>query len=120
MKVWLTSLGLASLAILVGIGLLGLRILPSAADSATNGRRLRMWVTGYTSCDASIRAVKACDGVQGKPHAIVLDTVKGAGIKEVEETMSNHSMSPKPEVFERWAAGLKAELQQMEGGKIHA
>ena len=70
--------------------------------------------------EAVLNAVKACDGVQGKPHAIVLDTVKGAGIKEVEETMSNHSMSPEPEVFERWAAGLKAELQQMEGGKIHA
>ena len=75
MKVWLTSLGLASLAILVGIGLLGLRILPSAADSATNGRRLRMWVTGYTSCDASIRAVKACDGITASGRKAAPGTV---------------------------------------------
>lgn len=75
MKVWLTCLGLASLAILVGIGLLGLRILPSAADSSANGRRLRMYVTGYTSCDASIRAVKACDGITASGRKAALGTV---------------------------------------------
>ena len=75
MRAWLTCLGLASLAILVGIGLLGLRILPSAADSNANGRRLRMYVTGYTSCDASIRAVKACDGITASGRQAALGTV---------------------------------------------
>ena len=69
--------------------------------------------------EALLNAIKACESVKGKPHAIVMDTVKGCGIKEVEETMGNHSMSPKPEVFDRWIEGLKAELAQTEGGKIH-
>ena len=72
------------------------------------------------SVEEVLHAIEACEGVTGRPHAIVLDTVKGAGVKEVEETMNNHSMSPKPEAFERWVAGLKAELQQMEGGNVHA
>ncbi len=72
------------------------------------------------SLEEVLHAIEACEGVTGRPHAIVLDTVKGAGVKEVEETMNNHSMSPKPEAFERWVAGLKAELQQMEGGNVHA
>ncbi|MCW5852065.1 MAG: 5'-nucleotidase C-terminal domain-containing protein [Anaerolineae bacterium] len=75
MKVWLICLGLASLAILVSIGLLGLRTQPSAADSNANGRRLRMFVTGYTSCDASIRAVKACDGITASGRKAALGTV---------------------------------------------
>lgn len=45
-----------------------------------------------------------------KPIAIILDTVKGAGVKEIEETMSNHSMNVKPEVFDRWLDGLNAEM----------
>ncbi|MBQ9511902.1 MAG: transketolase [Lachnospiraceae bacterium] len=45
-----------------------------------------------------------------KPIAIVLDTVKGKGIKEVEETMNNHSMGPDADTFKKWIDGLKAEL----------
>ena len=66
--------------------------------------------------EAVLAAVKACDGAKGKPHAIVLDTVKGAGVKEVEETFSNHSMAPSKETCEGWVLGLKAELEQMKGG----
>ena len=44
-----------------------------------------------------------------KPIAIVMDTVKGKGIKEVEETMNNHSMGPDAETFTKWIDGLKAE-----------
>lgn len=46
----------------------------------------------------------------GKPIAVIMDTVKGKGVKEVEETMSNHSMAVKPEVWEKWANGLREEL----------
>ena len=51
-------------------------------------------------------SVKATD----KPRAIVLDTVKGKGIKEVEETMGNHSMNVPTETYDKWLAGLKEEL----------
>jgi transketolase len=48
-----------------------------------------------------------------KPLAIVLDTVKGKGIREVEETAGNHSMTPTAETFDKWLAGLRAELAAM-------
>lgn len=51
----------------------------------------------------------------GKPFAIVLDTVKGAGIQEVAETAMNHSLSVSDEQYERWTSQLKAELDALEG-----
>lgn len=51
----------------------------------------------------------------GKPYAIVLDTVKGAGIQEVADTAMNHSIPVSDEQFERWTAQLKAELAALEG-----
>ena len=45
-----------------------------------------------------------------RPIAIILNTVKGKGVAEVENTMSNHSMTPAPEAFDRWLAELHAEL----------
>ncbi len=45
-----------------------------------------------------------------KPRAIILDTVKGKGIREVEETMGNHSMTVASDVCDKWLAGLRAEL----------
>ena len=37
-----------------------------------------------------------------KPIAVILNTVKGKGIEEVENTMGNHSMTPPAEAFDRW------------------
>lgn len=48
-----------------------------------------------------------------KPYAIVLDTIKGKGIKEVEETMANHSMNITPEKGDEWIAQLKAERKAL-------
>ncbi|MBR5381003.1 MAG: transketolase [Oscillospiraceae bacterium] len=48
-----------------------------------------------------------------KPIAVVMDTVKGKGIREVEETLSNHSMTEDAEVFDRWIAGLKADRDRL-------
>jgi transketolase len=45
-----------------------------------------------------------------KPIAVILDTIKGKGIKEVEEAASNHSMAPKPEDCDRWLDILNKEL----------
>ena len=49
-----------------------------------------------------------------KPKAIIMDTVKGKGIKDVEETLSNHSMNMPTETYDKWLAELKAELAAME------
>ncbi len=51
-----------------------------------------------------------------KPVAVIMDTVKGKGVKEVEETLSNHSMNVAPEVFEGWINELKAGLAEYEKG----
>lgn len=50
-----------------------------------------------------------------KPWAIVLDTVKGAGIPEVENTAANHSMSVNDASFEKWSALLRQRLAELEG-----
>ena len=50
-----------------------------------------------------------------KPYAIVLDTVKGAGIPEVAATPMNHSISVSDEQYDRWTAQLQAELAALEG-----
>lgn len=48
----------------------------------------------------------------GKPLALILDTVKGKGVKEAEETMANHSMTMSAEVYDRWLAELHSELAE--------
>ena len=50
-----------------------------------------------------------------KPYAIVLDTVKGAGIREVADMPMNHSISVNDDQYGRWTAQLKAELAELEG-----
>ena len=51
-----------------------------------------------------------------KPIAIILNTVKGKGVEEVENTMGNHSMTPPPEAFDRWLAELHQKLEATEKG----
>lgn len=63
--------------------------------------------------EAIYEAIERTKAVTDKPHAIVLDTVKGAGVKQVEETAANHSMAVKAEIFDGWIAGLKAERQAL-------
>ena len=50
-----------------------------------------------------------------KPYAIVLDTVKGAGIAEVAAMPMNHSISVSDEQYDRWTAQLRSELAALEG-----
>ena len=50
-----------------------------------------------------------------KPYAVILDTVKGAGITEVADTVMNHSLTVDDGQFERWTAQLTAELKELEG-----
>lgn len=51
---------------------------------------------------------------EGKPFAIVMDTLKGAGIPEVAEIEMNHSIPISDEQYDRWMAQLGSEL---EGGE---
>ena len=46
----------------------------------------------------------------GRPIAIVMHTVKGKGVAEIEQTAANHSMAPPQESLDRWLAQLRAEL----------
>ena len=62
-------------------------------------------------------AIRRCDFQGDAPHAVVLDGIKGAGIREVEETVANHSMVVSPETCDRWIADLRAELQALKGGE---
>ena len=50
-----------------------------------------------------------------KPYAIVLDTVKGHGIAEAENTEMNHSMPINDERYARWMAELQTDLAALEG-----
>lgn len=48
-----------------------------------------------------------------KPKAIILDSVKGCGVTEVEETASNHSITPDPSKFDVWLDELRTKLGGM-------
>ena len=49
-----------------------------------------------------------------RPRAIVLDTVKGHGIPEVEQMPANHSVNVTPDICDKWIAELRAELSALE------
>ena len=49
-----------------------------------------------------------------KPIAIVMDNIKGSGVKAVEETASNHSMTVPAETWDSFIAAVKADLEALE------
>jgi len=51
--------------------------------------------------------------VGDKPRAVVLDSVKGSGIADVENTLANHSMTPTAEQCDKWLAELRAQLDAL-------
>ena len=51
--------------------------------------------------------------VGDKPRAVVLDSVKGSGIADVENTAANHSMTPTAEQCDKWLAELRAQLDAL-------
>jgi transketolase len=48
-----------------------------------------------------------------KPRAVVLDSVKGEGVADVENTAANHSMSPTAEQCDKWLAELRSQLDAL-------
>ena len=47
-----------------------------------------------------------------KPYAIVLNTIKGKGVPQIEQTKSNHSMAASAEQWGEWLHSLKAQLKE--------
>jgi transketolase len=60
-------------------------------------------------------ALEATRAGGDKPWAIVLDTVKGAGIEDVVNTAANHSMSVGDAAYEKWTAELRQLVAELEG-----
>lgn len=52
--------------------------------------------------------------ISDKPRAIIMDTVKGKGVRDIEETVSNHSITTGTEVWTGWIEGLEKELADLE------
>ena len=65
--------------------------------------------------EAVAGALERAHTLAGKPHAVILDTVKGAGIQDVADTVMNHSIAVSDAQYEKWTAQLKAELAAWEG-----
>ena len=64
--------------------------------------------------EAIAKALEATRKGGVKPYAIILDTVKGHGIADVENTEMNHSMPVNDEKYNKWMGELKAELAALE------
>ena len=52
--------------------------------------------------------------VADKPIAIIMDNIKGSGVKAVEETAANHSMTVPAETWDSYIAQVKADLEAIE------
>lgn len=49
-----------------------------------------------------------------KPIAIIMDNIKGRGVKAIEETAANHSMTVPAETWDSYIAQVKADLAALE------
>lgn len=49
-----------------------------------------------------------------KPIAIIMDNIKGSGVKAVEDTPANHSMTVPAETWDSYIAAVKADLEALE------
>jgi len=52
--------------------------------------------------------------VADKPIAIIMDNIKGSGVKAVEDTVANHSMTVNAETWDSYIAAVKADLEAIE------
>lgn len=60
------------------------------------------------------------DRPEDKPRAIIMDNIKGSGVKAIEETASNHSMTVGDEVWDSYIAEVKAKLEMLKKGGCEA
>ncbi|MDO4547214.1 MAG: transketolase [Clostridia bacterium] len=54
---------------------------------------------------------------EGKPIAVILDTVKGKGVTAVENTAANHSMTVKADVWDGYIAEVRERYQKLKEGE---
>lgn len=64
--------------------------------------------------EAIYHALEQAKTVEGKPHAFILDTIKGCGVKEIEDTYMNHGVNVPYEKWETWQNALKEELKNFD------
>lgn len=67
---------------------------------------------------AIYEAIVKAKATPGQPHMIVLNTIKGAGVKAVEEMVSNHHIVVSPELADQAIAEIETKLAALrkEGG----
>ena len=70
-----------------------------------------MTVKGY-DVEAIWNAIEAAKAVQGKPHCIVLDTVKGLGVPLAEAEEFNHYLTFDLEKAEKSCAEIEKRFQE--------
>lgn len=65
--------------------------------------------------EAIYDAIQKAKATPGKPHMIVLNTIKGAGVKAVEEMFANHHIVVSPELADQAIADLEKLLAEQKG-----
>lgn len=65
--------------------------------------------------EAIYEAIQKAKATPGKPHMIVLNTIKGAGVKAVEEMSANHHIVVSPELADQAIADLEKLLAEQKG-----
>lgn len=68
-----------------------------------------------TSVDAIDQAIQRAKQNKGKPQAIVLDTIKGQGVKHLEEKADNHHIRPNEEDWKAINEAIEELEKQLEG-----
>lgn len=64
--------------------------------------------------EAIYDAIEACKQVKGVPSCIVLKTVKGKGVKDLEEMLLNHHITIDDAFVEKAVSGLNEQLENIE------
>ena len=69
------------------------------------------------SIEEVYNAIEKAKAAKGKPSAIILDTIKGKGVKFVEDTFANHSMkfgSKEHELAAQAITELEKEIKEFD------
>ncbi|MCL2864080.1 MAG: transketolase [Lachnospiraceae bacterium] len=64
------------------------------------------------------KAIKKAKEVKGKPSCIVLNTIKGAGVPEIEKIEFNHHIVLDGALLEKAVAACEATVKELEGGAV--
>jgi transketolase len=65
--------------------------------------------------EAIYEAIQTAKATPGKPHMIVLNTIKGAGVKAVEDMVANHHIVVSAELADQAIADLEQKLAELKG-----